>query len=584
MRPQQKMRPLRTLPVFRRGILAFALSLFFALPALSASAAPAALPDMAGAISQTPETARPREAPPRREEIPGLERAAPAPQGTPDGETLYVREFRLTGVEFLPEAELLALLEPLRGRNLTLAQIEEAAARVTQYYQERGYILTRAYLPQQDARDGTLTVAVIVGRYGEVQVENRSLLRDSYARGMFSGLQPGDVARQKDLERKMLLVADLPGAAMPNMAVAPGKAFATANLGVTVPEGKRLNGYLSFDNQGSRYTGRYRLGAGLDVNSPLGIGDRLTFSGVGTDEFDEGLLNGRLAYSAPLGYSGLRGEIAAERTAYELNKEYRELDSTGYTDSLTAALSYPLLRRQDQNLWLRLSGSFKHIIDEIGAFDEIHSKHSLVGSTSAQYERWFRIAGEYRLYATAGLGLTHGNLRISNEQQRAFNRAGADTVGDFTYATFNFMANYAFTQKLGFNLIFNAQQVFDNKNLDGSEQFIASGPSGVRGYRETVSGDNGYLLNGELRYQLPEIAGLWKHSLGLFGAVGRTHYADGEYLNANGDTIYDAGLGYYANCGMFFGKAQLSQILGQRPEGIHTGGRTQFLFQVGLTF
>lgn len=564
--------------ICRRNLLALFLTLTLC------SAPGIALAQNTGAISQTPETARPERELPQREDIPGLDQAAETPATTTDQETIHIRDFKLEGVEFIDEAELQSVLDPYRNRDLTMAQIEEAATRITQVYQEQGYILTRAYIPRQDARDGILTIGVLIGRYGDITIDNQSLVADSFIKNTFKRLKPGDVAMRGDLERKLLLVGDLPGAGMPRMAVGPGKIQGAADLGLDVPAGQRFNGYLTLDNQGSRYTGRYRLGAGLDINSLFGAGDRLTFNGVATDELDDGLLNGRFAFSTPLGYDGLRAELSVERTAYELNKEYRGLDAVGYTDTLRGRLAYPIIRNQNQNLWISIDGAYKHIKDEIKVFDETAHKHSWSGTGQIQYERWTKVFGEYRLYTTAGLGLTYGHLRISDGAQRALNKAGADTVGDFTFVTFNFMANYAFTPKFSFNLIFNAQQVFNSKNLDGSEQFIISGPSGVRAYRESVSGDNGYFLNGEFRYQLPEIVDNWRHSVGLFGGIGRTYYADGDYVAHNGDTLYDVGVGYYANYDPIFAKVQLAHIVGPRPDGIYTGGRTHVLAHIGITF
>lgn len=544
----------------------------------------AALAQDTSSISQTPETVRPEQPPPERETIPGLESPEQIPEALPDEATLFVSDFKLEGVEFVNPAELQAILDPYRNRELSISQINSAAARITQFYQKQGYILTRAYIPQQDARNGVLTIAVVAGRYGDIALNNESLMDDEFIRNFLQRLEPGEVALRGDLERKLLLIGDLPGAGRPSMAVAPGKAFGTADLALSVPKGDRLNGYLTLDNQGSRYTGRYRFGAGLDINSLVGVGDRLSLNAVVTDEINKGLLNGRFAYSVPIGFDGLRVEMSAERTTYELNKEYRQLDATGQTDTLRGTLSYPIIRSQNQNLWLSLSGAHKNIKDEIEAYGDINRKRAILGTGSLQYERWFRVFGEYRLYASAGASITYGNLRILSHDHLVLDRAGANTNGSFSYVNFNFMANYVFMQNFSFNMIFNAQQVFNHKNLNGSEQFIISGPAGVRGYREAVSGDNGYFLNGELRYQLPEFIAGWRHSLGVFSGIGHSYYANGDYVTENGNTLYDVGLGYYANYEPFFAKMQLSQIVGPRPNGVYTDGRTQFLAHIGITF
>jgi hemolysin activation/secretion protein len=305
---------------------------------------------------------------------------------------------------------------------------------------------------------------------------------------------------------------------------------------------------------------------------------------MGTDKFDAGLVNGGIAYALPLGGSGVRAEIAAERTTYELGGEYRELESTGRTDALRANFSVPIIRSVEQNLWLRYDIAYKRIVEQIGAFDIENHKYSLSNKLSARYDRWFKIQGESRLYTTAGLGLTAGMLHLYDSEAREIDEVGAFTEGAYSYLSFDIAANYTITPQWSINAAFTAQKTIGPKNMDGSEQFIASGPSGIRAYRETISGDNGYVLKGELRYHLPTIDGKFHHSLGLFSGIGKTDYADASARNTTGDTIYDAGLGYYANCEPFFLKAQIAQILGKKPEGIYSYGRTQFLVQFGASF
>ncbi|MCP4488283.1 MAG: ShlB/FhaC/HecB family hemolysin secretion/activation protein, partial [Gammaproteobacteria bacterium] len=55
-------------------------------------------------------------------------------------------------------------------------QIETVADRITQFYRQRGFHLAKAYIPKQEARDGVVTLALLLGSLGEVEVLSLSFL------------------------------------------------------------------------------------------------------------------------------------------------------------------------------------------------------------------------------------------------------------------------------------------------------------------------------------------------------------------------------------------------------------------------
>src|SRR5215813_1198882 len=85
-----------------------------------------------------------------------------------DGETLFVRTFVVEGPSLVDEAEVRAILAPYQSRKLTLAQIYEAADKVTTLYRNQGYLVAKAYVPAQDARSGKLKLKLVPGRYGTI--------------------------------------------------------------------------------------------------------------------------------------------------------------------------------------------------------------------------------------------------------------------------------------------------------------------------------------------------------------------------------------------------------------------------------
>lgn len=554
-----------------------------AASALTTAAAHAQTPPSPGyGIGDALKEAQPPRPPaPRQPPAPSIEQPQDErPLALPAGETLTVRAFRFEGADFIAEAELQAAVQPYLDRALTLADIEAAAARVTALYRDRGYMVARAYVPRQDASAGTLTLRVLVGRYGRFTVDNASLVRDSLVRDAFADLADEPAITRASLERAMLIVADMPGAQLPKLRVAPGQAQGSSDFDVQVDADPRIAGYVLADNHGSRYTGKNRLRAGVDANSLLGIADRLSLSA--TRAQGEGLVNGRLAYSVPLGSDGLRAELAAAKTTYELGDDYADLDATGTAYTLEGTLSYPLVRSRSQNLYLGFNLAAKRMRDEIEALDSAIPKKAKVGTLTLQHEAWGVLAGAQG-YSSVTAGLTYGHLDITDREQKALNAAGADTTGHYGRTNLGVNASLGFGAEWTLSATLSLQKALRDKNLDSSEQMTISGPGAVKSYRETVSGDNGYLVNTELRYLLPALAGL-THSVGVFADTGRVHLQKGAYADTNGVRLSDVGIGYYAAYQGLIASAQLARAVGPQPDVTARDDKTRLLLQVGMVF
>ncbi|SFQ15134.1 Hemolysin activation/secretion protein [Variovorax sp. OK605] len=531
----------------------------------------------------------PRPPAPARPPAPVIDAPQERPMNLPAGETLAVRAFRVEeGAELVPQAELQLALDPYQGRALSMAEIEQAAAKVSALYRAHGYLVARAYVPRQDASGGTLVIRVLVGTYGNFALKNRSLVRDSVLGDVFASVRgqraaavtPVAPVSRAELERAMLLVSDMPGATLPRLTVSPGEAQGTSDFDIDVGEAPRVGGYVAGDNHGSRYTGRNRLSAGLDINSPFGIADKLSFNLMGAQ--GGGLDNARLAYSLPLAANGLRVELAASRTSYHLGADYSDLEARGRAHTVEATFSYPLVRSREQNLSLSLNLAARQLRDEIGAVDSVSDRRVKVATFGAQHEAWGNVFGRAG-YTNLSAGLTWGHLGIDDPAQRAVDCACANTLGSFARLNLRLAAGLELAKDWSANGTLSLQKALRNRNLDGSEQMGISGPGGVKAYREWVSGDNGYLFNLELRYALPAQEGL-VHSLGVFADVGRAWQQNSNDAAGNGVRLSDVGVGYSARYRSMFARVQVARAAGARPQEFARDGRTRVLLQAGVLF
>jgi hemolysin activation/secretion protein len=555
------------------------------LSAQSVHAQTAPVPNIGDAVRQSDDTLKHAPLPATGGE-PVLPRLVEPPFTLKDNTKLMVRSIQVDGPNLIAEPELRAILAPYEHRRLTLVEIYEAADKVTTLYRSHGYLVAKAYVPAQDARRGVLQFKVVAGRYGTVTLKNESLVRDSFLRGVIDqALAASPFIHQDELERAMLLISDLPGAAMPRVAIGRGQQPETSDFVFGVPEARRVDGYLLADNFGSPYTGRDRLTGGINLNSPLGIGDRLSAFGIVTD--DAHLLNGRIAYSAPLGYSGLRGEISASRTTYTLGGIYQDLDATGTADAISATLTYPLLRRRDDSIYVSAGYTHKKLNDNILGVS-IADRNMDLGTVGISRDTVGGIAG-LALITSTTLSFTGGTVDFPDPAQRAANVAGVGTVGDFAKLNLTFNATLAFTDRLSLTTNIRAQKSLSG-NLDSSEQLGLTGYYGVRSYDEGLAGDSGYLFTPELKYALPDFQ-RYRHSVGLFTDVGAVWLENPAFtvLQKGYTQLNSVGLGYYASyeyspARLLLFKAQVAHSYGSNDGAQSYDRGTKGLVQVGVTF
>ncbi len=424
-----------------------------------------------------------------------LPEQAPAPASDEGGPSVSVDRFVITGNRAFESAELLALVEGQQGQSLTLAELREQAAKITTYYREQGYFLARAYLPQQDVSEGVITIDVLEGRLGKVDLSNSSHTADFVVKRPFRSLEADAMLTADTLETPLLRLSDLPGLAV-NTTLVPGEEVGTSDLKVDVTQGPWVNGTVELDNYGNESIGEYRLGGSLQVNSPLGLGDRFDIRALGSDEEQVFF---RAQYQMPVGPWATNIGAAYSDMDYELGGNFEDLDATGNAQITTVFADQSLIRTRELNLNVQLQYDSKELQDEIDAFGSDSQKESELYTLT--------LNGDWRDQFLGGgvtqwaLAYTWGELTINSYLDQVIDSVTAQTAGDFERWTPSIMR----LQNLGGNWSLHGQihGQFADKNLDSSEKISLGGAYGVRAYAQgEATGDEGYIANLELRYNI----------------------------------------------------------------------------------
>jgi hemolysin activation/secretion protein len=414
-----------------------------------------------------------------------------------------VTQFTFSGNTLFTDQELAEAVQEFIGKELDFEGLNDAATKVRAYHRTRGYFLAQAYLPQQAIRNGSVEIAVIEGRMGHVELQRRPATR--LAEWLLAGilnahLKTGDIITETGLEKPLLLINDLPTASVTSE-IRPSQTVGAADLRVNVDQGVGLvNGYVDFDNQGSRFTGEYRLGGSLNVNNPLTIGDQLT---VRAFVSDEKMTFGRVAYLVPVGFWGTRIGASISEFNYFLAKDFASLQANG--DGLVKSVYafHPLYRTRNTNFIGQFAYEDKRLHDRVDADGTIESR--FIDSIKVGGVGDFRdrvLGGGLNAFS---LTYTQGDLKIAPTAvaQADTSATGLNTVGTFRKWNYDFKRLNRITDNISLLLSMYGQQA--SKNLASAEKMSLGGANGVRAYPVgEATGDSGNEVTGELRYIVPD--------------------------------------------------------------------------------
>ena len=459
--------------------------------------------------------------------------------GTPsaDESKILVRTLRITGTKTYSESELLALTGFVPGVELTLTDLRRMAARITAHYSTQGYLAARAYLPAQQVTDNTVTIAVSEGQYGQIILRNQSKLSDRQAYSLLDGLKPGDPITNDPLESRLLLLSDTPGVEVKSTLV-PGAGPGTSDLLVDIAPGRLVTGSVDADNAGNRYTGEFRLGATVNLNNPLGLGD---VAGLRAVTSGSGLKYGRFFYQVPFGKAAVG--VAYSRLDYALGKEFAPLGANGVATAMGVYGSYTLLRSRNANLYAGLSYDHKTFQDRVALFSSVTDRKINV-LTGNLYGNQLDAVGGGGINSFS-LSLSAGTLDIQTPAARAADAVSARSQGAYNKLAFTASRLQQVTDSVSFFAGISGQGA--SKNLDPSEKMSLGGMDGVRAYPQGEGfGDQGYLVNLEARLLLPKAQSLpgRMHLIGFVDAgsvtINKNPWAAG--INQRSLAAYGVGL------------------------------------------
>jgi hemolysin activation/secretion protein len=475
------------------------------------------------------EQASPRIEQPKTDELPLL---APAPQAMlrEGGASFVLSQIALEGVTVFPEADLIRLVSGAYGSRLDYAGVRALSDRIVAYYRQHGYPFVSGYLPPQTVEGGVVRIHVLEGRYGAVEARGAESLRRG-AQRYLERLHTGDLIESSKLERALLLLGEQPAIRVTPF-IQRGAALGTGDLIVPVSRNQRFAASLGADTSGSGYTGRYRLNAGLQINSGLVFGDKLALNGVLSDQL---LWLGSATYIVPIWHDGLKLQANYTHTAFELGGEFADLKVHGFARIVAADVEYPLIRSQRGNLRLQVGGQQKWLINQYDAIAFSDRQSSLSGHATLLADHHDKLLGGGLTYAAAAWW--HGKLSV-DPGQALIDALTAQRAGVFNKWTLDVVRLQTLPGSFSLSHHFSAQ--WSDRNLESSERLALGGEDAVRAYPKGEGiGDTGWVLQNELR-----IGRGWLKPYAFFDiGHSRANHRPWDEASASVRSISGAGLG-----------------------------------------
>ena len=463
--------------------------------------------------------------------------AAPAlPATPPRGETavpggppIVAGAIRVDGATQLPPSAFAAAIEPYLGRPLGADELRALARDVAAAARRAGYGLATAWVPQQDLVAGILRVTLDEGRIDAIEAEGPG--HEEVARRL-APLATGRAVRTAELERALLLAADMPGISLgrPRLVRRDGRNVLQLRTAFD-----RVQGHVTVDNAGSATAGPVRARVGVDVNGVLTSGDRLSLGAMVTPLQPREFQLAEAAYRAPVGHAGTEVSVSGYVGHSRAGGSLRADDIAGVSSQGEVAVTHPVVRSRAGSVWASAALTVRDSnLDRAGT--RVRDDR-IVTATAAVYANGLLAGGRMRVRLAYVQGLDW--LRATMRGDPLASRA--DAGGRFSLGE----AWLQYDRPLGgrFSLELAGEAQLASRPLLASEELGLGGRQFLRAFDYwEVSGDEGVAASAELRYDLESglPSPLRRLQLYLYADAGRVTNLQGGY---GGGSLASAGAG-----------------------------------------
>lgn len=168
-----------------------------------------------------------------RPTTPKLQVPSPAtaqPQPLMMNTKVLIHKIRIEGGTVYPLSELRENYQGLIDHEVTVGELIEATRRLTQRYQQDGYLLSYAFLPVQDFAEGRLRVVLVEGYISDYELQGDVGRVSGYLDKLVAKLKAVRPLTRKAFERYTSLMSRVPGITLQASVPPPGTTDGASKL------------------------------------------------------------------------------------------------------------------------------------------------------------------------------------------------------------------------------------------------------------------------------------------------------------------------------------------------------------------
>lgn len=424
-----------------------------------------------------------------------------------------LKTVQIEGGTIYPLNELAEIYKPLIGRQASLAELIEATRNITRRYQQDGYLLSYAFLPQQNFDDGVARVVLVEGYVRDIQMQGDIGRVKSLLDKLAAKIQAERPLTRKTFERYTTLMSRIPGVTIQAQVPPPGTTDGATTL---VAQASRKPFTSTLSTTEDNRNGPQAL-LGVSSNSQTSMGEQLSLSGLFPPGDDKEHYY-RLDYSQFLDTEGTQLNVSASRYRADPDTEVLvggggRLSTHRENDRYSIGFSTPLIASANE---LLTAGSRLYAVDDKTRYDGINFPFSTELRTDV---RALAFEGDWRKADARQLRI------LSTGVYQGFDSLGAHTnYDDIDLDFFRVRLSGVQSDKFLDNWqgVLSAALYWSDDTLPDSERAVFGGQNFGRGYPDDqASGDKGWGVAYEVNYSFNR-DGNWVRILQPYVVVDRS--------------------------------------------------------------
>ncbi|MCL9798853.1 POTRA domain-containing protein [Pseudomonas sp. AKS31] len=405
---------------------------------------------------------------------------------------INLQTVQIEGGTLYPLNELAEIYKPLIGRQATLAELIEATRNITRRYQQDGYLLSYAFLPQQNFNDGVARVVLVEGYVRDIQIQGdvgrvRALLDKLAAK-----IQAERPLTRKTFERYTTLMTRIPGVTIQAQVPPPGTTDGATTL---VAQASRKPFTSTLSTTEDNRNGTQAL-LGVSSNSQTAMGEQLTLSGLFPPGDDHEHYY-RLDYNQFINDEGAQLALSASR--YRADPGTNVLLDNGLqlkphreNDRYSIGFTLPLIAASNE---LLTAGSRLYAVND-------KTRYKVVGFPLSVEERTdiraLAFESDWRKADARQLRILSGGVYQGLDSMGAKSNNNAIDLDFFRLRVSGVQSDKFFDNWQG---VLSAALYWSDDSLPDSERAVFGGQNFGRGYPDDqASGDKGWGVAYEVNY------------------------------------------------------------------------------------